>query len=54
VCARLALGDSWGLALHAGINIQAGWPGKLRLDARWMDIESGVRLDGPKLATART
>ncbi|WP_310232445.1 OmpW/AlkL family protein [Luteimonas terrae] len=50
--AKLALGDSWGLALHAGVDIQAG-PGKLRLDARWMDIESDVRLDGVKLGAAR-
>jgi len=50
--AKLALGDSWGLALHAGIDIQAGL-GKLRLDARWMDIESDVRLGGVKLGTAR-
>lgn len=50
--AKLALGDSWGLALHAGVDIQAG-PGKLRLDARWMDIESDAQLDGVKLGTAR-
>lgn len=50
--AKLALGDSWGLALHAGIDIQAG-PGKLRLDARWMKIESDVRLDGVELGTAQ-
>ena len=49
---KLALGDSWGLALHAGIDIRAG-RGKLRLDARWMDIESDVRVDGTKLGTAR-
>jgi len=49
---KLALGDSWGLALHAGIDIKAG-PGKLRLDARWMDIDSDVRLDGARLGTAR-
>ncbi|VXB00692.1 conserved exported hypothetical protein [Luteimonas sp. 9C] len=50
--AKLALGDSWGLALHAGVDIQAG-PGKLRLDARWMDIESDVRLDGALLGRAQ-
>lgn len=50
--ARLELGDSWGLALHAGVDIQAG-PGRLRLDARWMDIESDVRVDGAKLGAAR-
>jgi len=49
---KLTLGNSWGFALHAGIDIQAG-PGKLRLDARWMDIDSEVRLDGVKLGTAR-
>lgn len=49
---KLALGDSWGLALHAGMDIRAG-RGNIRLDARWMDIESDVRLDGAKLGTAR-
>ena len=49
---RLALGDSWGLALHAGLDMKAG-PGKLRVDVRWMDIDSEVRLDGTKLGTAQ-
>lgn len=49
---RLDLGDSWGLALHAGIDIQAG-PGKLRIDARWIDIDSSVRLNGEKLGSAQ-
>lgn len=49
---KLALGDSWGLALHAGLDIKAG-AGKLRLDVRWMDIDSDVRLDGTKLGRAQ-
>lgn len=49
---KLALGDSWGPALHAGLDIKAG-AGKLRLDVRWMDIDSEVRLDGAKLGRAQ-
>ena len=49
---RLALGDSWGLAVHAGLDIRAG-KGKIRIDARWMDIDSDVRLDGSALGTVR-
>ncbi|NYZ62426.1 OmpW/AlkL family protein [Luteimonas deserti] len=47
---RLALGNSWGLAAHAGLDIRAG-KGKLRIDARWIDIDSTARLDGAKLGT---
>ena len=49
---RLELGDSWGLAVHAGLDIRAG-KGKIRIDARWMDIDSDVRLDGSALGTLR-
>lgn len=49
---ELELGDSWGLAAHAGIDFDVGQRGAIRLDVRWMDIESDVRLDGAKLGTA--
>lgn len=50
--AELELGDSWGLAAHAGIDFDVGERGAIRLDVRWMDIESDVRVDGVKLGTA--
>lgn len=49
----LTLADSWGLAAHAGIDIALGGRGALRIDARWMDIDSRVRVDGAALGTAR-
>ncbi len=47
----LDLDTSWGLALHAGIDIKLSDNGALRLDARWMDIDSDVRLDGARIGT---
>ena len=49
---RLALDDSWGAALHAGVDIRLGARSALRLDARWIDIDTEVTLDGAKLGTA--
>ena len=49
---KLELGESWGLAVHAGLDIRAG-KGKIRIDARWMDIDSDVRLDGAALGAVR-
>jgi outer membrane protein len=47
----LKLDDSFGLALHAGVDFKLG-KGALRVDVRWMDIDSDVRLDGATLGTA--
>lgn len=52
VGSTLDLDASWGLALHAGVDIKLGNNGALRLDARWIDIESDVRLDGERIGTA--
>lgn len=48
----LSLDDSWGLALHAGLDFAVGDRGALRLDMRWIDIDSDVSLDGDALGTA--
>ncbi|MEN1927173.1 OmpW family outer membrane protein [Luteimonas sp. MJ293] len=48
----LDLGDSWGLAAHAGIDFDVGERGAIRVDVRWMDIDSDVTVDGVKLGTA--
>jgi outer membrane protein len=49
---RLELDDSWGLALHAGVDFKVGDKGSIRVDVRWMDIDSDVTLDGARLGTA--
>ena len=49
---KLELEDSFGLALHAGLDFKVGDKGAIRVDVRWMDIDSDVKLDGAKLGTA--
>lgn len=48
---RLALDDSWGPAAHVGIDIALGERGALRLDARWIDIDTRVELDGTRIGS---
>lgn len=50
---KLELDDSFGLALHAGVDFKVGRSGAIRVDVRWMDIDSDVKLDGAKLGTAK-
>ena len=50
---RLKLEDSWGLAAHAGLDFAVGEKGALRVDVRWIDIDSDVKLDGAKLGTVK-
>jgi len=47
----LKLDDSWGLAAHAGLDFAIGSHGALRVDVRWIDIDSDVKLNGEKLGT---
>ena len=49
---QLKLEDSWGLAAHAGVDFAVSEHGQLRVDLRWIDIDSKVRLDGQKIGTA--
>jgi outer membrane protein len=49
----LKLEDSWGLAAHAGLDFAVGEKGALRVDVRWIDIDSDVKLDGSKLGTVK-
>ncbi len=50
--ARLQLGNSWGAALHAGLDFAVGARGAVRTDLRWMDIDTAVKLDGAALGAA--
>ena len=49
---RLELADSWGAAVHAGIDIKVGTRGALRVDARWIDIDTEVTVNGADMGTA--
>jgi outer membrane protein len=49
---RLDLDSSWGLAAHAGIDFQLTGRSAIRVDLRWIDIDSDVKLDGVKIGTA--
>ena len=49
---RLKLDDSWGLAAHAGVDFKVGERGAIRVDARWIDIDTDVEVDGAGLGTA--
>ena len=49
---KLELGDSWGLAAHAGLDFKVSDNGAVRVDVRWIDIDSSVRVDGARLGTA--
>lgn len=45
------LDDSWGVAAHAGVDFKVGERGAIRLDARWIDIDTDVKLDGADIGT---
>jgi len=49
---RLELDASWGLAGHAGVDIQLNPRYALRLDARYVDISTEVHVNGAKLGKA--
>lgn len=48
----LKLGDSWGLAAHVGVDWAINDKAALRVDARWIDIDSKATLDGTPIGTA--
>lgn len=47
----LSLGNSFGLAAHAGIDFEVSERGSIRVDARWIDIDTDVELDGADIGT---
>ncbi len=49
---QLRLDDSWGLALHLGVDYKLSEKGSLRADVRWADIDSDVKLNDTKIGTA--
>ncbi|WP_135503477.1 OmpW/AlkL family protein [Roseovarius aestuariivivens] len=49
----LDLDDSWGLALHAGLDYELSANRALRADVRWINIESDVKLNGVNIGKAK-
>ena len=49
---ELKLGGSWGLAAHAGLDFRINDSSAFRVDARWIDIDTDVKLDKAKIGTA--
>ncbi len=44
--------DSFGLALHAGLDYAVSANGAIRADIRWIDIDTEVKLNGAPIGTA--
>ncbi|WP_338548484.1 OmpW/AlkL family protein [Roseovarius phycicola] len=49
--AALDLDDSFGLALHAGVDVALSDRGALRADVRWIDIDTDVSVNGAPIGT---
>ncbi|MBB4126981.1 outer membrane protein [Xanthomonas translucens] len=49
---KLKLEDSWGLAAHAGVDFALTDKSALRVDLRWADIDSKVKVNGTSMGTA--
>lgn len=49
---KLELDDSWGAAAHVGVDFALSPRSSLRVDARWADIESDVKVNGINIGTA--
>lgn len=47
----LSLDASWGLAAHAGLDFAIGTNKWLRIDARYMDIDTDVKVNGADVGT---
>ena len=47
----LDLGNSWGLAAHAGVDFKLAENRALRVDVRWIDIDTDVSVNGTDVGT---
>jgi outer membrane protein len=50
---RLDLSDSWGGAVHAGVDMRLNERWLLTADVRWMDIETDAKVNGAKVGTVK-
>lgn len=49
--ARLDLGDSWGVAAHAGVDIAIAPRWSVTVDARWIAIDTDAKVNGAKVGS---
>ncbi|GHG79263.1 OmpW/AlkL family protein [Pseudodonghicola xiamenensis] len=49
---KLSLDDSWGVAVHAGVDYQITDRGAMRFDLRWIDINTDASLNGVNIGSA--
>lgn len=50
---KVSVANSWGGAVHAGLDVKLANNWLLTADARWINIESDVRVNGVKVGTAK-
>ena len=48
---ELKLGNSWGAALHGGVDFALSPTSAIRVDVRWIDIDSKAKLDKAPIGT---
>ena len=48
---HLDLGNSWGLAAHAGVDFKLADNRAIRVDVRWLDIDTDVSVNGADVGT---
>ncbi len=51
--ARVHLGDSWGAAVHGGVDFKLSERWLVTADVRWMHIRTNVHVDGASVGKAR-
>lgn len=49
----VSLDDSWGIALHAGLDVALNDRSALRADVRWMNIETDVKVAGTPIGKVK-
>jgi outer membrane protein len=49
----VSLDDSWGLALHAGVDVAMNEKSAFRFDVRYIDIETDVKVGGARIGTVK-
>lgn len=49
---NISIGNSFGLAAQAGVRFQVSDSWDMTVDARWMDIDADVKLNGADIGTA--
>ena len=49
---NISIGNSFGLAAQAGLRFQVSEDWDMTVDARWMDIDADVKLNGTDIGTA--